>query len=101
MPSQRKRLLPIHPGAILREDLDDVGISLNRLARDIRVPMNRVSAIANGKRSITADTALRLARYFGTSAQYWINLQAAYDLDVADRALSARIEREVLPLGAA
>ena len=101
MPSQRKKLPPIHPGEILREDLRDVGISLNRLARDLRVPMNRISAIANGKRSITADTAMRLARYFGTSAQYWLNLQAAYDLEVAGQTLADRIERDVLPLHAA
>lgn len=100
MPVRTKRLPPIHPGQILREDLQDAGISLNRLARDLRVPMNRVSAIVNAKRSITADTAMRLARYFGTSAQYWMNLQAAYDLEVA-RVFADRIEREVLPRAAA
>ncbi len=100
MPS-RKRLPPIHPGAILREDLRDMSISLNELARNLRVPMNRISAIVNGKRSITADTAMRLARYFRTSAQYWMNLQAAYDLQVAEQELAARIEREVLPRPAA
>lgn len=71
MVEKRRRLPPIHPGGILKEDLDDVGVSMNRLARDIRVPVNRVSEIVNGRRAITADTALRLARYFGTSAQYW------------------------------
>ncbi|MBM3744294.1 MAG: HigA family addiction module antidote protein [Acidobacteria bacterium] len=98
---ERRKLPPIHPGEILREDLDDGGISLNELARALRVPMNRISAIVNGKRSITADTALRLARYFGTSAQYWMNLQAAYDLEVAERARGHRVEREVLPRSAA
>ncbi len=97
MSAQRKRLPPIHPGQILREDLQDAGISLNQLARDLRVPMNRISAIVNGKRSITADTAMRLARYFGTSAQYWMNLQTAYDLEVAAQELAVRVEREVLP----
>src|ERR1035438_7142325 len=76
---QRKRLAPIHPGEILAEDLQDAGISLNQLARSLRVPMNRISAIVNGKRSITAGTALRLARYVGTSPEYWMNLQPAYD----------------------
>jgi addiction module HigA family antidote len=74
---------------------------MNRLARDIRVPMNRVSAIVSGKRAITADTALRLARYFGTSAQYWLNLQTAYDLQLAAQESAAQIERDVLPLSAA
>ena len=94
---QQRKLPPIHPGEILREDLEDAGVSLNELARALRVPMNRVSAIVNGKRSITADTALRLARYFGTSAQYWLNLQAAYDLEVAEQTYGARVDREVLP----
>jgi addiction module HigA family antidote len=76
-------------------------ISLNQLSRDLRVPMNRISAIVNGKRSITADTAMRLARYFGTSAQYWMNLQSAYELQKAERELAVRIEREVLPRRAA
>ena len=98
---ERRKLPPIHPGEILREDLDDGGISLNELARALRVPMNRISAIVNAKRSITADTALRLARYFGTSAQYWMNLQAAYDLQVAERSSGHRVEREVLPRSAA
>jgi addiction module HigA family antidote len=101
MAEKRHSLPPIHPGQVLREDLDDAGVSMNRLARDIRVPMNRVSAIVNGKRAITADTALRLARYFGTSAQYWLNLQSAYDLRDAERESAERIKREVLPLDAA
>jgi addiction module HigA family antidote len=74
---------------------------MNRLARDIRVPMSRVSEIVHGKRAITADTALRLARYFGTSAQYWLNLQSGYDLQVAARESGERIRSEVLPLNAA
>ena len=78
-----------------------MGISLNQLARDLRVPMNRISEIVNGKRSISADTALRLARYFGTSAQYWMNLQTAYDLQLAGQLSAARIERDVLPRRAA
>src|SRR5262245_9968739 len=101
MPATRKRLSPIHPGAILREDLQDMKSILNQLSRDLRVPMNRISAIVNGRRSITADTAMRLARYCGTSAQYWMNLQSAYDLQKAARERSDRIAREVLPLEAA
>jgi addiction module HigA family antidote len=101
MTEKRHPLPPIHPGQILKEDLDDAGVSMNRLARDIRVPMNRVSEIVNGKRAITADTALRLARYFGTSAHYWLNLQTAYDLQLATRESGERIQHEVLPLHAA
>ena len=102
MPKATDLLPPIHPGEVLREDLlVPLGISANRLARDLRVPVTRVSEIINRRRSITADTALRLARYFGTTARFWINLQAAYDLEVAQRAKSARIDREVLPREAA
>ena len=97
----RRRLPPIHPGEIVFEDLQDLGVSLNELARALRVPMNRISAIVNGRRAITADTAMRLARYFGTSPQYWMNLQTAYDLAVAEQARGEQIEREVLPRGAA
>lgn len=82
---RRKRLAPIHPGEILGEDLRDAGISLNELARSLRVPMNRISAIVNGKRSITADSAMRLARYLVPSSEYWMNLQTAYALAVAER----------------
>ena len=97
----RKRLPPIHPGEILAEDLRDLDISLNELARSLRVPMNRISEIANGRRSITADTAMRLARYFGTSPEYWMNLQTSYDLAVAQRTKGEEIERAVLPRRAA
>ena len=97
----RKRLPPIHPGELLRDELEEIAVSLNELARALRVPMNRISAVVNGKRSITADTAMRLGRYFGTSPQYWLNLQTAYDLEVAMRQIGPRIEREVLPRRAA
>ena len=99
--SQRKKLPPIHPGELLRDELDEIGASLNELARALRVPMNRISALVNGKRSRTADTAMRLARYFGTSPQYWLNLQSAYDLEVATIKIGSKIEREVLPRNAA
>jgi antitoxin HigA-1 len=80
---------------------NEIGVSLNELGRALRVPMNRISAIVNGKRAITVDTAMRLARYFGTSPQYWLNLQIAYDLEVAAQATRSKIEREVLPRTAA
>jgi addiction module HigA family antidote len=101
--SKRNRLLPpVHPGEILREDLmSPLGLSINRLARDLRVPVTRVSEIVNGRRSITADTALRLARYFGNSPQFWLNLQAAYDLEVATRLSVEQILRDVHPREAA
>src|SRR5436309_11481390 len=92
---------PLHPGEILREQfMADFGISINRLARDLRVPPTRIGEIVNQKRAITPDTALRLARYFGTTAEFWINLQTAYDLDVA-RASLRQIEADVHPIAAA
>jgi len=99
--SYRRKLPPIHPGELLRDELDEIGVSLNELGRALRVPMNRISAIVNGRRAITVDTAMRLARYFGTSAQYWLNLQNAYDLEVAHQEIGPDIEREVLPRTAA
>ena len=86
-----KRLPPLHPGEILREEfLIPMELSANRLAMDLRVPVTRISEIVHERRGITADTALRLGRYFNTSARFWLNLQAAYDLEEAeDRFLSA------------
>ena len=92
----------LHPGEILREDLlRPLAISINRLGRDLRVPVTRMSEIVNGRRGITADTALRLARYFGTTPEFWMNLQAAYDLDSAQRVSADRIARDVNPREAA
>ena len=100
--AKSRRLPPVHPGEILREDLMvPLGLSINRLARDLRVPVTRVSEIVNGRRSITAGTALRLARYFATTPELWINLQGAYDLDVATRASADQIKRDVHPREAA
>jgi addiction module HigA family antidote len=83
---------PVHPGEILMEDfLKPMGISINKLARDIAVPPGRISTIVNGKRSITADTALRLGLYFGVSPELWLNLQTDYDLRVARRETSLHI----------
>jgi antitoxin HigA-1 len=93
-----KRLAPVHPGEILRTDfLRPMQLSVYTLAQAIKVSRSRVNDIVLGRRGITADTALRLARYFGTSADFWMNLQARYDLDVADRTLRRQIEREVAP----
>ena len=87
---------PIHPGEILREEfLEPMGLSQNKVALALRVPARRIGEIVRGKCSITADTALRLGRFFGTSARFWMNLQARYDLDVAEDALGDRLEREV------
>ena len=96
-----KKLRPVHPGEILRETLDDLGLSMNRLAQDIHVPANRISAIIAGQRSITGETALRLGRYFDTSAEYWINMQARYDLETARDEWQRRIQSEVIPRNAA
>src|SRR2546423_14711341 len=99
--SRRVPMKPVHPGAILKHEfLDPLGVSSYRLARDINVPINRITAIVAGRRAITADTALRFARYFGTDAQSWINLQVRYDLAVTRRAAGRRIDREVKPRAA-
>ncbi len=86
---------PIHPGRILKEELEARGLSANRLALDLGVPANRITGILNGKRAVSADTALRLARYLGTSARFWVNLQSHYDLEVAERVRGAEIRRSV------
>lgn len=91
-------LPPIHPGEILQEEvLEPMKLSANALARELRVPVTRISEILHGRRGITADTALRLARFLGTTPQFWLSLQTAYDLKVAEQELSTRIEREVHP----
>ena len=96
MPS--KKLAPIHPGEILLEEfLEPLEISQYRVAKDISVPPRRINEIVHGLRAITADTALRLARYFGTSERFWLNLQTGYDLDVQRDRLGDRLEAEVLP----
>jgi addiction module HigA family antidote len=98
---KQKRLPPVHPGDVLLDLLKESGLTVHALAMALRVPANRIGGIVKGQRGITADTALRLARYFGTSAQMWVNLQARYDLAAAEDALSGQIEREVLPRPAA
>lgn len=91
-----KRLPPIHPGEVLLEDfMKPLGLSRYRVAKDIGVPALRISQIVRGQRSITADTAMRLARYFGTSSAIWLRLQARYDLEIAELKMAKRIKREV------
>ena len=95
--AKRTRLLdPIHPGEILTEDfMKPLGISINRLSRDLRVPPNRIHGIVHGTRAITADTALRLGTYFGVTPETWLNLQSAYDLRVARRTVGEEIAKTV------
>ena len=91
-----KKIAPIHPGEILIEEfLKPMGISQNRLALDIRVPARRINEIVHGKRRITADTALRLAKYFDMSPQFWLGLQMDYDLDIAEDQLTDRLKSEI------
>ena len=94
-----EKLSPIHPGEVLLEEfIKPMNLSQNRLAIDIGVDARRINEIVLGKRSVTADTALRLARYFGNSAQFWLGLQTQYDLDITEDLLGKRLEREVRPL---
>jgi antitoxin HigA-1 len=93
-----ERSVPIHPGEFLREDfLVPLALSANALALALRVPVTRISEIVRERRGITADTALRLARYFGTTPDFWMKMQVAYDLSLACRESMERIEREILP----
>ena len=93
------KLAPIHPGEILQKEfLEPMGLSQNKLAISLRVPARRVNEIVLGKRGITADTALRLAQYFGMSAQFWLGLQMDYELDIAEDALKSKIEKEIIPM---
>lgn len=95
---EKRDLPPVHPGEILLEDfLVPMGITRYRLAKSIGVPQRRIDEICSGRRAITADSALRLARFFGTDAQSWMNLQAQYDLEVAEMTLAEKIRQEVKP----
>ncbi len=86
---------PIHPGRILKREMAARGLSANRLALELRVPSGRITQILNGKRGISAETALRLARYFGNSAQFWVNLQSKYDLALVEQNIGAKVLAEV------
>jgi addiction module HigA family antidote len=91
-----KRLAPVHPGEVLLEDfLKPLGLTQYRLAKALSVPPRRINEIVHGTRAVSADTALRLARFFGTSARFWLNLQTGYDLDVEQDRLAGRLRREV------
>ena len=98
MPKKSSRMAPVHPGEILREDLmKPLGLTVNGLARELKISLNKMSEIVNGRRALNADAALRLSRYFGNTPEFWINLQAAYDLRVTIHSSASRIEREVRP----
>ena len=99
MMSRKKQFDPIKPGEVLLEDfMEPLSISINQLSRDLDVPLNRISEIVNGKRAITADTALRLQRYFKVEAQFWLNLQSEYDLRIMKRKIWDDIRRRIIPL---
>lgn len=97
----RNKLKPVHPGEILSEEfMAPLGLSMNKMAMDLRVPVTRIADIVNEKRGITAETALRFARYFKNSPTFWMNLQTRYELEVADDEIAAKVERDVQPLEA-
>ena len=94
-----RKIKLVHPGEILREEfMVPFGLSMNKMAMDLRVPVTRIADIVNEKRGITADTALRFARYFNNTPSFWMNLQTRYDLEVAEDEIAAKVERDVLPL---
>ena len=95
--SVSNRMRPVHPGEILGEELQELGLSANALAKALDVPTNRITAILNGQRGVTADTALRLARFFGTTPQLWLNLQKSFELRVAEIESGRKIEERVQP----
>lgn len=96
-----RRLPPVHPGQFLRDEfLEPLGLSVYALARALNVPRPRLNEVVRGRRSVSTDTASRLARYLGTSPEFWIHLQARYDLDVAERTLRHTIDSQVKPRGA-
>ena len=95
--SVRNGMSPVHPGEILRDELDELGLSANALAKALGVPVNRITMILNGQRGVSADTALRLARYFGTTPQLWMNLQKSWELRRAEIESGHEIENRVTP----
>jgi addiction module HigA family antidote len=98
MSKKNGRMPPVHPGEILKEDLmKPLGLTVSGLARELKVPVNRLSEIVNGRRALNADVALRLSRYFGNAPEFWINLQTTYDLRITIHSSADRIEREVRP----
>src|SRR5262249_25822607 len=99
--STTAKLPPVHPGEILKETLEDLRITMNRLSQETHVPANRISSIVAGQRAITGETALRLARYLGTTPEYWLNMQARYELETARDKWADRVQSEVRPRHAA
>jgi addiction module HigA family antidote len=98
MRRQQREVPPIHPGEVLAEEfIKPLGLNMHQLALALRVPANRIGQIVDGERGISAETALRLARYFGTSAEFWMNLQKRYELEEARYRIEHQVEREVLP----
>ena len=95
------KMPPVHPGEILKDELKELGMSANAFAKALDVPANRISSILRKSRGITTDTALRLARYFGTSPQFWLNLQQSYELKVAERRAGKKIRAAIKPRAAA
>ena len=95
--SERNRMRPVHPGELLRDELDELGLSANALAKALGVPVNRITMILNGQRGVSADTALRFARYFGTTPQLWMNLQKSWELRRAEIESGHEIEQRVTP----
>lgn len=100
MAAPENHMPPIHPGEILGEELEELGLSARAFAEALDVPHNRVTSILRGERSITADTAMRLAQYFGSSAKFWMNLQQSYDLKLTERESGERIRKSVRPRAA-
>lgn len=97
----KKHIAPIHPGAYLKELLEELDVSQYRLAKDIGVPAMRINYVVNGKRPVNAELALRLGRYFGQNPRYWLNLQSRYDMDIAEDTLSDQVAEQVHPLAIA
>lgn len=98
MPRSKKKLPPIHPGRILKEELmTPLNLSANQLALRLHVPTGRITQIINGQRDITPDTALRLSRFFGTTAQFWINMQTSYELEIAEDEMAGEIAETIVP----
>jgi antitoxin HigA-1 len=94
-----KKLKPVHPGEILREEfMVPLRLSMNKMAMDLRVPVTRIADIVNERRGITADTALRFARYFKNTPTFWMNLQTRYELEIAEDEIAGKVERDVQPL---
>ncbi len=91
------KMRPIHPGEVLKDELDELGFSASAFAKQLAVPVNRVTSILNGTRAVTADTALRLACFFGTSAEFWLNLQSSYNLKITMQQQGKKIRKEVHP----